>query len=64
MISGPVSTLLVADVDRDHDDDDALLGQHPAVPQHALADVAHDAVDVQVAGRDPPGHLQALVGRA
>ena len=59
MISGPVSTLPVCDVDGDDDDDHALLGQHPAVAQHALADVADDAVDVEVAGRHPPGRARS-----
>ena len=30
------------------------------VPQHALADVADDAVDVEVARRHPAGHLDPL----
>ena len=51
MISGPVMIAPVVDVDADDHHDDALLGQHPAVAQHAVADVADDAVDVEVAGR-------------
>ena len=61
MISGPVSTLPVCDVDGDDHHDHALLGQHPAVAQHALADVADDAVDVQVAGRHPAGRRSSAV---
>ena len=40
-----------SDVDGDEDHDHALLGEHAPVAQHAVADVADDAVDVQVAGR-------------
>ena len=40
-------------VDRDDDHHHALLGQLLAVAQHAVPDVAHRAVDVDVAG----GHL-------
>ena len=43
-----------SDVDGGDDHDDALLGQHPPVPQHAPAHIADDAVDVEVAGRHPP----------
>ena len=42
-------------VDGDDHDHDALLGEHLAIAQHTLADVADDAVDVEVAGR----HLRA-----
>ena len=38
-------------VDGDDHDDHALLGELAPVAQHALADVADDAVDVEVAGR-------------
>ena len=47
--------LAAARVDRDDDDDDAFLGEHAPVAQHAVADVADDAVDVHVAGRTPRG---------
>ena len=40
-------------VDRDHGHDHALLGQLLAVAQHAVLDVAHRAVHVDVAGRAP-----------
>ena len=52
------------DVDGDDDHDHALLGEHLAVAEHALADVADDAVDVEVAGRHPAGRCEAVVGRA
>ena len=45
-------------VDGDDDDDHALLGQHLAVAQHALADVADDAVDVEVAGGHAAGEVE------
>ena len=48
-------------VDGDDDDDHALLGEHPAVAQHALADVADDAVDVEVAGGHLPDDADAVV---
>ena len=41
-------------VDGDDHDDDALLGEVAPVAQHAVADVADDAVDVQVAGGHRP----------
>ncbi len=64
-ISGPVTTSPVLRVDRDDDDDDAFLGEHPPVAQHAVADVADDAVDVHVAGRNRAAFdLGAFVGRA
>ena len=50
-------------VDRHDDDHDALLGQHPAVPQHPPAHVADDAVDVEVAGPHPLTPQQAAVGQ-
>ncbi len=53
--SGPVTIAPRVRVDGDDDDDDAFLGEHAPVAQHALADVADDAVDVQVAR----GHLLA-----
>ena len=62
MISGPVSTLRGLRVDGDDDHDHALLGEHAAVAQDALADVADDAVDVQVAGRHPSDRGQSVVG--
>ena len=61
MISGPVMIAPVFDVDGDDHDDDALLGQHPPVAQHAVADVADDAVDVEVAGRHLPALAHAVV---
>ena len=54
----------VRDVDGDDHDDDAFLGQHPAVAQHAVADVADDAVDVEVAGRHASVAHEPVVGRA
>src|SRR5205807_4276338 len=39
----------------------ALLGQGPAVAQHTVADVAHDAVDVEVPGRHLTGEVQPAV---
>ncbi len=42
------------DVDAEEHDDHALVGEHPAVAQHAGADIADDAVDVEEAG----GHLR------
>ena len=48
-------------VDGDDDDHHALLGQHPAVAEHALADVADDAVDVEVAGRHLADDADAVV---
>ena len=38
------------DVDRDDHHDDAFLREHAPVAEHAVADVADDAVDVHVAG--------------
>ena len=61
MISGPVMIAPVFDVDGDDDDDHALLGQHPAVAQHAVADVADDAVDVEVAGRHLADAVEPVV---
>ena len=49
-ISGPVTISPVCGVDGDDHDDDALLGERAPVAQHAVADVADDAVDVHVAG--------------
>ena len=43
-------------VDGDDHDDDAFFREHPPVAQHAVADVADDAVDVHVAG----GHRAAF----
>jgi hypothetical protein len=37
-------------VDGGDHDHDSLLGEHLAVAQHAVADVADDAVHVEVAG--------------
>ena len=42
-------------VDGDDHHDHALLGEVLAVAQHAVADVADDPVDVQVARPAPPG---------
>ena len=53
MISGPADDLAALGVDGDHHHDHPLLGQHPPVAQHPVADVADDAVDVEVAGRAP-----------
>ena len=61
MISGPVRMAPSSMATRDDDDHHALLGEHPAVAQHALADVADDAVDVEVAGRHLAGDADALV---
>ena len=47
-------------VDGDDHDDHAFLGEHPAVLEHAVADVADDPVDVHVAR----GHGPALAERA
>ena len=47
-------------VDGDDHDDDAFFGEHAAVAQHAVADVADDPVDVHVAG----GHGVAFAVRA
>ncbi len=59
---GPGEDVAGARVDRDDDDDDALLGQELAVPQHPPAHVADDAVDVQVAGRHLAGEVDAVGG--
>ena len=61
MTSGPVRIAPVVHVDGDDHDHHALLGQHPAVAEHALADVADDAVDVEVAGGHLPGDADAVV---
>ena len=61
-ISGPVTISPVRGVDRDDHDDDAFFGERPPVAQHAVADVADDAVDVHVAGRHrAPLDLDAVV---
>ena len=51
-------------VDGDDHDDDALLGQVAPVAEHAVADVADDAVDVHVARRAPPGARPRAPSRA
>ena len=61
MISGPVRMAPSSSATRDDDHHHALLGEHPAVAEHALADVADDAVDVEVAGRHLAGDADALV---
>ena len=61
-ISGPVTTSPVRGVDRDDHDDDAFLGEGPPIAQHPVPDVADDAVDVHVAGRNrAPLDLDAVV---
>ena len=50
---GPGEHLAGLDVDGDDDDHDALLAEHATVADHALADVADDAVDVHVPGGHP-----------
>src|SRR3954453_23892712 len=47
-------------VDSDHHNDDALLREHPPIPQHTVADISHNAVDVHV----PGGYRAALDLRA
>ena len=64
MISGPVMMAPVGDVDADDHDDHALLGQHAAVAEHAGADVADDAVDVEVPGRAPPSGYRSCRRRS
>ena len=49
MIWGFTRSLRSRGVDGDHNHDHAFLGEHPAVAQSAVADVADDAVDEQVA---------------
>src|SRR4029078_10819252 len=48
------------DVDGDDDHDHTLFGEHLAVAQHALADVADDPVYVEVTGRDAPACAAAV----
>ena len=48
---GVPTSCAAVEVDGGHHHDDALFGQHAAVAQHAVADVADGAVDVEVAGR-------------
>ncbi len=63
MISGPMTTDAGVDVDAGDDDHHALLGQHLAVAEDPVADVADaEPVDVEVAGRDPLHLPHALVG--
>src|SRR5206468_832950 len=50
-------------VDGDDHHDHPLLGQHLAIAQDAVADVAHDPVDVQIPGRDRVDEVQPLVGQ-
>ena len=63
MISGPGEHLARLGVDGDDHHHHALLGQHPPVPQHPPADVADDAVHVQVAGRHLADEVDAAVGQ-
>ena len=49
-------------VDGDDHDDNALGREHLAITQHAVADVADDAIDVEVAGRHAAVHLDPGIG--
>ncbi|CAB4965633.1 unannotated protein [freshwater metagenome] len=51
----------VFDIDANNDDYHALFGQDPPIAQDAASDIAHDAVDIEVARRDLRGWTQPSV---
>src|SRR4051794_7263194 len=60
---GAADDLAGADVDGDDDHHHALFAEHTPVAQDAVADVTHDAVDVEEAGRHLVDELGTVVGQ-